>query len=416
MSAKQMLNQLKAQELKQLCKEEGLDHTGSKMELIQRIVAHKGISEAVAAPPSKTTASPPREAPSREPRSRGRGRGRGRGAAVDSRPRGRACPSSSARLLCSHCSKASEIVLSKDACDKIGNSFVCLDCRVRAMDPFNPVVKSGSCTGILHTSQMRDSSASFSLELGDLRKWRREALQIEMRMVCLDDAKLRHVWPHELKVSANRKEVFKVVPAEEGHKRRDVPKVITAGLAQGSNAMTIEANDPAIGGFAFALVLTSPKAPAQLAGDVRRSELPEARDRVKALLAKLQGQSEITCLTSDRLKLLCPLMMERVNVPVRGEHCEHLQCFSLEAFLVSNQKMSAFNSRWVCPVCSLVLRPTDLRIDAFVEDVLAKTAEDVEEVALKADGTWKCSAAAAAAAAAAAPCILRWCGRHVSQQ
>jgi hypothetical protein len=92
------------------------------------------------------------------------------------------------------------------------------------------------------------------------------------------------------------------------------------------------------------------------------------------------------------LKLLCPLTMERVNVPVRGEHCQHLQCFSLEAFLVSNYKMSAFNSRWVCPVCSLILRPNDLRIDTFVEAVLANTPQDEEEVAIMADGTWRCSA------------------------
>ena len=33
MSARLVLNQLRAQELKQLCKEEGLDHNGSKRDL-----------------------------------------------------------------------------------------------------------------------------------------------------------------------------------------------------------------------------------------------------------------------------------------------------------------------------------------------------------------------------------------------
>merc|ERR1712196_413189 len=76
-------------------------------------------------------------------------------------------------------------------------------------------------------------------------------------------------------------------------------------------------------------------------------------------------------------------------MPVRGEHCQHLQCFELSAYLQSNQKMRAFNNRWTCPLCSLTLHPSDLRHDTYVASVLKGIAADVEEVAVMADGSWK---------------------------
>lgn len=417
MSARLVLNQLRVQELKELCKEEGLDHNGSKRDLIQRLVEHKGTTEAEAAPqcaaPSEDLPTPFAETPKR-----GRGRGRGKAASKEGAlpqarrvvpsplasnsggsKRGRLHTTSaggvpnSVKLQCAHCRKVSEVILSQDVCIKVSNSFMCLECRVRSMDPFNPVTKCGKCAGILHAAHVKERKVSFSLDLAELKQWRKSRLQVEMRMLRLGDTKICQVWPHELKLSANGKEVFRIVPPQEGHKRRDVPEQVTPRLSQGHNQIDIEMTDPVLFGFAFAIVLTAPQEPSQLARAVPRTTLPEARARIQALLAKLQDQSEISCLTTDKLKLLCPLTMERVEVPVRGENCQHLQCFSLEAFLVSNSKMSAFNNRWVCPICSLVLRPIDLRVDAFVETIAKDTSAsgDADEVAITADGTWTCS-------------------------
>merc|ERR1719253_1508233 len=52
-------------------------------------------------------------------------------------------------------------------------------------------------------------------------------------------------------------------------------------------------------------------------------------------------------------------------------------------------KMRSMNNRWTCPVCSNVLKPGDLRIDSFVERVLAETPEHVEEVLIMQDGSYK---------------------------
>lgn len=312
------------------------------------------------------------------------------------------------RLPCRHCHNFSELGLTEQACKEVSDSFICLECRVRAMDPFNPIAASGTCSGILYQSNLKENwhrrkhCASFHLDLPNLRQWRRDGFQVELRMVRINTAKVCHVWPHELKFSVNKKEVFSVVAPEEGHKRRDVPQVVTQGLSQGENRVEIDMTDPnLLDGFAFTLILTSPCEPTDLAKQVRCCGLSEARTRVQAVLAKLQGhggstEEDMMCITENKLKLLCPLTMERVQEPVRGEHCQHLQCFSLNAYLTSNRKMSAFNNRWVCPLCSLILRPNDLRVDAYVGAALRGTTEEDEEVVIMADGSWRCSSSSSA--------------------
>merc|ERR1712087_962074 len=93
-----------------------------------------------------------------------------------------------------------------------------------------------------------------------------------------------------------------------------------------------------------------------------------------------QGDDDdISCVISNKLKLRCPLSFERVVIPVRGEQCQHLQCFGLGAYLESNMKMRALNNRWTCPVCGNRLKPHDLRVDDFVDKVLKETPPQYDE-------------------------------------
>merc|ERR1712203_656796 len=62
-----------------------------------------------------------------------------------------------------------------------------------------------------------------------------------------------------------------------------------------------------------------------------------------------------------------------------------LQCFGLRAYCHSNSMMRAFNNRWRCPVCSVVLRPRDLCIDTHVMRIITETSADAEEVLMLPD-------------------------------
>lgn len=416
MSMAQKLNSLRLQELKQLCTEEGLDANGGKKALIERIVQHQKAITGNAETPEPDVAPEPTTPKSRPKAQAGSGaRGRGRGSGRSARGRGseKSTPTptsgrgrrgllvlgskdgsdassptrSKQKVHCVQCK--SDVAVAQEAYRDNGAGFICFECRLRVMDPFHPVEPKG----ILYSAPVKKDSLDFSVDMSNLKQWRRDGLRLEVRMLRVDHAKVCHVWPRTMTFSANNKSVFEVQPPEEGHKRRDIPQEVSSCFSQGLNLAYVKLTDPHPETLFFSLVLTAERSVADLAASVERSSLSKAQARVQELLAKSQGQSgsaeDIVCLSTNKLKLVCPITMDKVTEPVRGEQCQHLQCFTLEAYLSSNLKMSAFNNRWMCPVCSLIVRPTDLRVDGYVQSILTSTSEETEEVVILPNGQWR---------------------------
>lgn len=276
---------------------------------------------------------------------------------------------------------------------KAADAFYCPPCRFRQLDPFNACVEPH---GLLMCHVLVRGTIAFSLDLPDLKMWRKEHNDVYMRMVKIDSENCAQVWPRRLSLEANGVSVFEIKEPEEGHVRRDVPKNISAGLRPGVNTITIKIEDEYLPGYAMALVRTGTKTALQIAKETPHLEEEAARGRFTALLldtwskpAGADEEEEITCVISNKLKLRCPLSFERVVIPVRGEQCQHLQCFGLGAYLESNMKMRALNNRWTCPVCGIRLKPHDLRVDDFVDKVLKETPPQVDEVEIMEDGTYK---------------------------
>eukprot|EP00747_Dinoflagellata_sp_TGD_P213148 gnl/TRDRNA2_/TRDRNA2_86141_c0_seq2.p1 gnl/TRDRNA2_/TRDRNA2_86141_c0~~gnl/TRDRNA2_/TRDRNA2_86141_c0_seq2.p1 ORF type:complete len:398 (-),score=51.72 gnl/TRDRNA2_/TRDRNA2_86141_c0_seq2:17-1177(-) len=265
------------------------------------------------------------------------------------------------------------------------HSARCLLCRFKAMDPFNTVVEP-----VLKCITSCRATVNFSLSLPQLKYWREKGDNVEVRMLQVDCEQVKQIWPLNLKFSANGAQVFTVVPPEEGHKRRDLPQSVTCDLRAGANQISIQmSGEQSLSGYALAILHTTPRSNPELHSQVSYCDEESGRRRVCELLAKPTCDGEdIACLSSDKLRLLCPLSWERVAKPCRGKRCQHLQCFDLEAFLRSNRRMQAFNKRWVCPLCSLVLRPPDLVFDSYVHSVLKATTADIEEAVVRPDGSW----------------------------
>lgn len=80
-----------------------------------------------------------------------------------------------------------------------------------------------------------------------------------------------------------------------------------------------------------------------------------------------------------------PLLMSRIDVPVKGIECVHAQVFDLDVFL----EYSATNHCWNCPICSKPLPANQLFIDSKVENILkqVKDDDDIEKVKLNLNGT-----------------------------
>jgi hypothetical protein len=93
---------------------------------------------------------------------------------------------------------------------------------------------------------------------------------------------------------------------------------------------------------------------------VKRLEASELLDRLvnsgtsdpietrNLIIEKLRGDDESEILSSSlKCKLACPLGKIRIQVPIRGKLCKHIQCFDALLYLKMNEKKST----WICPIC-----------------------------------------------------------------
>ncbi|ORC92064.1 zinc finger protein, predicted [Trypanosoma theileri] len=68
----------------------------------------------------------------------------------------------------------------------------------------------------------------------------------------------------------------------------------------------------------------------------------------------------------------CPILQTRMNIPIRGISCKHLQCFDCQSFLLSCHK----GSYWNCPLCDAELRPRDVVVDTVLWRYLQETGNN----------------------------------------
>lgn len=89
--------------------------------------------------------------------------------------------------------------------------------------------------------------------------------------------------------------------------------------------------------------------------------------------------------------LLCTVSKTAIHVPVRGKHCQHMQCFDLLVYLKTNEPISG--PRWRCAICEEFVAVEDLVVDGYLSKILEEHREEVsatrDKVRIHRDGTWK---------------------------
>mgnify|MGYP003365605771 CR=1 FL=1 len=88
--------------------------------------------------------------------------------------------------------------------------------------------------------------------------------------------------------------------------------------------------------------------------------------------------------TSMVLSLQCPISYTKMRYPARSIDCKHLQCFDALWYLHSQQQVPT----WSCPICSKKAPYENLRISEYVETIVQKTNDDIEQVQINRDGSW----------------------------
>lgn len=318
-------------------------------------------------------------------------------------PAGGSQPDKQARLTCK-CGASYGAVRFQGA----NGSFLCPGCRFRAMDPMNVVMKGSKGLLVLKLVQppivpeeaKQEATFQFKVDAADVKEWRKAGDNIECRMCKLDSYQPIQVWPNYLSFKVNGRQAFEIQEPKPGHKRRDLPQRISASIKPGLNRVEVFMKDPKVQTFALAVLRTTPQLPKDMCKQLAKScvKTEDCKQKIMDLMfaSSLDGCIEdFQAAVSDRSRLICPISLERIRTPARGKKCRHLQCFDLEAYLVSNQKMSSMKKRWLCPVCDLPIKPPgDLFIDTFHVQILAETGMMDEEVAFDSMGGWKVSAVA----------------------
>ncbi|SCU83345.1 LAFA_0D03048g1_1 [Lachancea sp. 'fantastica'] len=98
-----------------------------------------------------------------------------------------------------------------------------------------------------------------------------------------------------------------------------------------------------------------------------------------------EDEDEDLVTTSTIMTLQCPISYCRMRYPSKSVHCRHLQCFDALWYIESQQQIPT----WHCPVCQKTVKVEDLVLCEFVESIIAECDDEVEQVEISKDGSWK---------------------------
>lgn len=82
--------------------------------------------------------------------------------------------------------------------------------------------------------------------------------------------------------------------------------------------------------------------------------------------------------------LMDPISKQRINIPVRGQNCNHVECFDKDSFLRSNRR----KLEWACPICSQKIKEDQLIVDGLFSSIIAKTFTTCTATELDSQGGW----------------------------
>lgn len=248
---------------------------------------------------------------------------------------------------------------------------------IACIDPFFPL--SILEDPFLYCSIAKHGSVTFTLDLPDLKQWRRQGISLWLRGWCKTSTE-RQVWPKELRVMVNMATVQRIDEPKRLKKRRDEPIDLTVFLHTGRNQVQLSITEPNPQNFVLAIVACTGLTDKGLSSKVPTSPIGASKERT---LRILNVKSDIIAddMSGHRLiDLRCPISLDRIITPAHGVDCEHVRCFDLDSYIAVNRTTSNINLRWKCPVCYKVVFPDKLVVDSFFQSILATAAADVTEV------------------------------------
>eukprot|EP01117_Protostelium_nocturnum_P010541 TRINITY_DN3790_c3_g1_i1.p1 TRINITY_DN3790_c3_g1~~TRINITY_DN3790_c3_g1_i1.p1 ORF type:complete len:537 (-),score=98.68 TRINITY_DN3790_c3_g1_i1:38-1648(-) len=189
-----------------------------------------------------------------------------------------------------------------------------------------------------------------------------------------------HVWPVTFEFNVNgRPQPIKRATKKE----KDKPADISTSCKPDRNIVSIRSS--VYGQYIVVINLFKKMTPKYLIDQVLSEKVldfQQSLSKIQKLIAE-QSSDEIQTMSS-KISLLDAWTRKRINMPVRANTCNHIQCMELESHILANEKQS----KWNCPNCSKKAEYKDLFVDSYFLDILKQTPPSVEEVEFHKDGSW----------------------------
>lgn len=282
--------------------------------------------------------------------------------------------------------------------------FACPPCRLERVDEFHPPIGAGL---LKHSIASCSSNIQLSFN-AQAAQWRKQLWAVHLRAVHLASAELSGpAWPHKVQGKLNGKQCVAIDPPKHLHVRREQCYNLTPLLRQGLNTLDLKftprpdrPRDQPPENYSVGVVLTRPRSVTSIISRIKSRStetIDSGRLRVQRLLAEVakhearEEECKVTGTFGRTLCPMCPVSHCPIEEAAIGRGCNHVQVFDVQAYIAVNQRMRSLDKRWTCPVCSLSLRPDDIVLDPFAQDILDRlrgNEEVVEAVVFNEDCSW----------------------------
>ncbi|CAM0958076.1 unnamed protein product [Alopecurus aequalis] len=313
--------------------------------------------------------------------------------------------------------------------------FYCELCRLSRADPFwvttgNPLpplklVSSGVAND--GTSVLQTVEKSFQLSRADRETVQRPEYDLQVWCILMNDkVQFRMQWPQYAELEVNGIPVRVVTrPGSQllGINGRDDGPLITTCSREGTNKICLRRVDTRT--FCFGVRVARRRTVTQVLNLVPRDAEGESFEDALARVRRCLGGGDTTgnadsdsdlevVAESVTVNLRCPNSGSRMKTAGRFKPCIHMGCFDLDTFVELNQR----SRKWQCPICLKNYSLENLRIDPYFNRItslvgllctfasvlcwilllslifffvtqLRDCNEDVNEIDIKPDGSWR---------------------------
>ena len=204
-----------------------------------------------------------------------------------------------------------------------------------------------------------------------------------------------NVWPGSTAIVLNG---IALDIRKKTHHGKDLPIDVTPYIKEGQNNLStavIGFHEDSTSRFVIGVEFIQVVDEQKIKRDMKILQPLEARQRILDQSKVLDPEIEV--IQSQRvLDLTDPFTARIFEVPVRGIHCHHNQCFDRDTFLetrsgkVPSEACSPDEFR--CPICGQDARPQSLMMDMFFAEVRTALKErgrlDVKAIILEDSGEW----------------------------